>query len=103
MKQLSIALALTSIFIANTAFAERSGKEIYEKHCHVCHSAGVANAPKFAEPGAWDERAKKGEDALLKSVKGGLNAMPPMGTCMDCTDGEFKASIKYMIDASEKK
>jgi len=32
-------------------------------------------------------------------VKNGLNAMPAMGLCMDCTDAELEASVQYMLDA----
>ena len=30
----------------------------------------------------------------------GIKAMPPKGTCMDCTDEELKAAIVYMLSQS---
>jgi cytochrome c5 len=33
---------------------------------------------------------------LLQHVKNGIRAMPPKGMCMDCTDADYKALIKYM-------
>jgi cytochrome c5 len=38
-----------------------------------------------------------GIDALVASAKKGKNAMPPMGTCMDCSDAELKAAIEFML------
>ena len=36
---------------------------------------------------------------IPNTVKNGLNAMPAMGLCMDCTDAELEASVQYMLDA----
>ena len=38
----------------------------------------------------------KGMEALVASVKNGLNAMPPTGLCADCSDEEYAALITYM-------
>ncbi len=74
----------------------RDGKTVYEQYCVVCHDAGVAGAPKF-QSADWKARQAKGMDNLLKSVKNGLNAMPPGATCPDCSDAEYKAAIQYML------
>ncbi len=42
-------------------------------------------------------RLERGFDALFENAKQGLNAMPPMGVCMDCTDAELKAAIQEML------
>ncbi|WP_269455106.1 c-type cytochrome [Microbulbifer elongatus] len=68
----------------------------YQKSCHICHDTGVANAPKVHDVEAWKPRMDKGMDALLNSVKNGLNAMPPGGMCPDCSDEDYKALINYM-------
>nr|WP_305121279.1 c-type cytochrome [Microbulbifer elongatus] len=68
----------------------------YQKSCHICHDTGVANAPKVHDVEAWKPRMDKGMNALLNSVKNGLNAMPPGGMCPDCSDGDYKALINYM-------
>ena len=77
-----------------------SAKEVYDKFCHVCHQTGVSEAPLFASD-QWEERVAKGADVLLENSKKGLNLMPPMGTCMDCSDEELQASIDYMISGNE--
>lgn len=92
-------LALAALFAASSlAYADRSVDELYPKTCALCHAAAVAGAPKTHDPAQWKPRADaKGIDGLLQSVHNGLNAMPPKGMCMDCTDGEYKALIEFMM------
>ena len=80
-----------------TANNARSGESIYQSRCIVCHAAGLAGAPKLGDKNAWAPHVAKGKDALLDSVTHGLNAMPPMGTCMDCSQAELMAAIDYML------
>lgn len=77
----------------------RTAEQIYNT-CATCHATGVANAPITNDTTAWKARAKS-IDELVASSKKGLNAMPPMGLCADCTDAELKAAIIFMM--SEKK
>ena len=86
--------------VAMTAQAQPN-MEKYGKSCVVCHDAGVAGAPKTGAPGEWEPRMAKGMDALLASVKNGLNAMPPMGMCFDCSDEEYINLIKFMAAPAE--
>jgi len=83
---------------ADTQTAAADGQKIYQASCQACHVAGVAGAPKLGDKAAWAPRIAKGNDALLASVKGGLNAMPPMGACMSCSDAELGAAIAYMVE-----
>lgn len=83
-------LGVTSVTFADAV------EDKYQKACHICHATGVANAPKTHDVEAWQPRLDKGMDALLNSVKNGLNAMPPGGMCTDCTDDDYQALIKYM-------
>lgn len=73
----------------------------YNKSCAVCHAAGVAGAPKTGNAEAWAPRMEKGMDALVASVKNGLNAMPPKGMCFDCSDEEYMELINYMSKPAE--
>jgi cytochrome c5 len=73
------------------------GEKIYQASCQVCHAAGVAGAPKLADKAAWAPRIAKGNDALLASVTNGLNAMPPKGACMTCSEDDLRAAVEYMI------
>lgn len=80
---------------------ESPGQAIYEQYCVICHRDGLAGAPKFQNKDDWQARldAKKLE-GLLNSVKNGLNAMPAMGTCVDCSDEDLKQAIQYMLPKS---
>jgi cytochrome c5 len=83
-----------------TQTAAADGQTIYETYCKACHATGVAGAPKLGDKEAWAPRIAKGDAALLDSAKNGLNAMPPMGTCMTCSDEDLKAAIAYMVEQS---
>jgi len=76
---------------------ERSGEQVYNK-CQSCHDSGIMDAPKFGSLEDWAPRIERGIDDLLTVVIAGKGAMPPKGTCMDCSDNELKSAIKYIID-----
>ncbi|OSM07161.1 hypothetical protein MAIT1_03920 [Magnetofaba australis IT-1] len=40
-------------------------------------------------------------DALMHSILNGKNAMPPKGTCMDCSDDELKAAVEYLTSRAK--
>jgi len=71
---------------------------VIAKHCNACHGSGLLGAPKIGDAAAWGERAKKegGLDGLLAKAISGVNAMPPKGTCADCSDGDLKGAIQKM-------
>ncbi|MAK92193.1 MAG: cytochrome c5 family protein [Oceanospirillaceae bacterium] len=82
---------------AAVAAAEpRSGEEVYNGACTACHGSGLLGAPKTGDKAAWDDRLAKGMDATLQNAINGINAMPPKGTCANCSDDELMAAIKYM-------
>jgi len=83
---------------ADTLTASVDGQKIYQASCQACHVAGIAGAPKLGDKEAWAPRIAKGNDAMLLSVKNGLNAMPPKGTCMSCSEGELRAAMEYMVE-----
>ena len=74
------------------------GQKIYQSSCQACHVAGIAGAPKLGDKEAWAPRIAKGNDALFLSVKNGLKAMPPKGTCMSCSEDELRAAMEYMVE-----
>jgi cytochrome c5 len=92
-KLLFAVLAAVSV---NAVAADKAVVDRYNKTCVACHASGAAGAPKFGNAADWAPRLAKGSDKLLVSTKNGLNAMPPKGLCMDCSDAEFKALIQYM-------
>lgn len=80
------------------ASAGRSADAIINQYCTVCHASGLLDAPIIGETAVWQERAdaKGGLEGLLKTSISGINAMPPKGTCSDCTDEELMGAIKAM-------
>ncbi len=110
-KQLAMIAVLASVFSVN-AFAARDGKTIFNTHCVACHATGLLNAPKAHDQKAWKERLAKvasvpksmkktGIEGLLNVAKAGRNAMPPKGTCMDCSDAELTSAIKFMMEKAK--
>lgn len=81
---------------ADTASSGRSGQEVYDSACAACHGTGLLDAPKKGDTAAWDKRFEQGEATVLKHAVEGLNAMPPKGTCGDCSDDELMAAINFM-------
>ncbi|MCG9698485.1 c-type cytochrome [Shewanella sp. Isolate11] len=95
MKKLLALSAAAALTLSANVFAQE-GEAIYNKACHVCHSMGVAGAPKAHDAAAWEPRLAKGMDTLVGSVKSGLNAMPPGGMCTDCSDEDYQKAIEFM-------
>jgi cytochrome c5 len=93
-----LALAAASFLplIAAQSAEPRSGAILYDTYCASCHSGGWQGAPVANDAAEWGPRLEKGRDTVFSNVKNGLNAMPPMGTCNDCTDAELQAAIDEM-------
>ena len=78
------------------AAAPLTGEEVYDRFCFACHATGVGDAPLLQDAEQWAPRLAKGMDAMLQTSLSGLGAMPPMGTCMACSDEEMVAAIEYL-------
>ncbi|SIR22952.1 Cytochrome c domain-containing protein [Pseudomonas sp. E141] len=76
----------------------KTPKDVIAKHCNACHGTGLLGAPKIGDTAAWKERAdhQGGLDGILAKAITGINAMPPKGTCADCSDEELMGAIKEM-------
>jgi cytochrome c5 len=73
------------------------GKAIFDATCTVCHTAGVAGAPKAGDKTAWAPRLKTGMEALYTSSLKGKNAMPPKGGNLSLPDADVKAAVDYLV------
>lgn len=94
-------LSIAAALFAASGIASADGKATYDTKCFACHNTGVAGAPKLGDKAAWEPRIATGMDAMLAVAIKGKGAMPPKGTCMDCSDDELKAAIQYMVDAAK--
>jgi cytochrome c5 len=85
---------------AGGAKALRTGEQIFQTVCTACHTAGVANAPKFANKADWAARIRTGQRALLQVALKGKGAMPPRGGAADLTDLEVERAVVYMANSA---
>ena len=69
----------------------------YQMSCFACHATGAAGAPMLGDEEAWAARMEQGMDTVMANVINGLNAMPPKGLCMDCSDNDLRALVDYML------
>lgn len=76
-----------------------SGEAVYTAQCSVCHAAGVAGAPKFADADLWAARISTGYDALLASVVKGKGVMAAQSGGQ-YSDLELGRAIVHMVNAA---
>jgi len=79
----------------------RSGEDIYKASCSACHATDAIGAPMLGNVASWKDRIAKGEQTLIDNAVNGINAMPPMGTCANCSTEEIANTVKYMIKSSQ--
>jgi cytochrome c5 len=77
------------------------GASIYNQSCSVCHSAGIAGAPKSGDPEHWNPRIAKGMETLvshaINGFQGESGVMPPKGGFVNLSDDEIKNAVAYMV------
>lgn len=87
----------TSAPAAASAASSDPGEATYNRVCQACHATGAAGAPLFGNKEAWEPRIAQGMDTLLQTAINGKGAMPPRGTCADCSDDDLRVAIEYMV------
>lgn len=75
----------------------RTADSIYNTYCMACHGTGAAGAPIKGNSEAWKPHVAKGRATLIKHAISGFNAMPPRGTCGDCSDEELASTVDFII------
>lgn len=80
----------------NTMPENSALKSQYLQSCYSCHHRGANSAPRTGIASDWAPRLAKGMDTLLQNTASGINAMPPRGMCIDCSDDDYRALIKFM-------
>lgn len=79
----------------------RSGEKVVGSACAACHATGAAGAPMTGDKAAWAPRIAQGEQTLIDHAINGIRAMPPRGTCGNCTDEEIANAVKYFISKAK--
>ncbi|MES0874822.1 c-type cytochrome [Sinimarinibacterium thermocellulolyticum] len=70
---------------------------LYEQTCRACHDPRArTGAPAAGDAQAWAPRLALGMDVLIERTINGYRGMPPLGACMDCSEDDFVALIRYM-------
>ena len=77
--------------------------KLYEQTCKACHTNPASGAPQAGDAKAWAPRVAQGMPALLQHAIGGYKGMPPMGSCMDCSQQDFEALINFMAGTGAAK
>ncbi|MDD2833050.1 MAG: c-type cytochrome [Methylotenera sp.] len=78
----------------------KSGEEVYQAACLMCHGAGLMNAPKFGDKAQWEPRIKQGYDTLVSNAVKGIRMMPAKGGNPALSDDEVAGAVKYMANAA---
>ena len=86
--------------------AARSGPQVYNEACNVCHGTGVGGAPIVGDIAEWTARIAQGMDTLNDHAINGFDgdAVTPMlakGGRMDLSDQEVIDAVAYMVAESQ--
>ena len=105
MKRLWLLILFAALPAAAGSFADaprpRSGEQIVQYQCVLCHGQGLSGATKIGDRKAWGPRAYDGGlDRMVHSASRGRGAMPPSGGLADLSEPELRSAIVYMLKRS---
>jgi S-disulfanyl-L-cysteine oxidoreductase SoxD len=82
-----------------------AGEAVYQQYCQLCHTSGLAGAPKIGDVVQWSTRLTKGIDTVyrhaIEGYQGEVGVMPAKGGFAQLTDDEVRASVDYMVQESQ--
>jgi mono/diheme cytochrome c family protein len=98
-------MSLKPIFFAFTLFTLSqlcfaNGEKTYKEVCSVCHTSGVANAPKLGDQSAWKKLISEGQVIITAHGYVGVRAMPPKGGNANLSVQQFSEALNYMVNKS---
>ena len=82
---------------AESQSVQIDGETVFEQACFSCHGTGFYGAPLIGDQYDWQERLARGESELITNTLQGLNSMPARGGCVQCSDAEIQAAVRYLI------
>lgn len=78
-----------------------AGQAVFAKTCAMCHTAGVAGAPKLGDKTDWGPRIAQGRNVLYQHAIAGFTGkkgmMPPKGGNTTLSDAQVKSAVDYMV------
>ena len=116
-------MVFLALFACSSGLAFSATNSTFEAYCKICHDKSMAamfGAPAAHDMLAWDLRkadafgravSKNGSiknsigndkyehiinELLLTAKEGTPKGMPPRGTCIDCSDDELRAAIRFI-------
>ena len=91
-------MAEPEVEMEEVALAEpRTGDQVYNEACFICHGAGTNGAPTLGDPASWEPRVAQGLDMLINNAINGKDLMPAKGGRTDFSDEEVIAGLMYML------
>jgi cytochrome c5 len=78
--------------------AEKTGEEIVNGSCAMCHGTGMMESPKLGDAGQWEPRIAQGYDTLVNNAINGIRNMPAKGGNAALTDKEVARAVAYMAN-----
>jgi len=76
--------------------ADKSGEEVYNQTCIVCHGTGLLGAPKLSDGKRWGKLVAEGLDELIPAALAGERQMPPKGNNPNLSDLEVARAVIWM-------
>jgi len=82
-----------------------AGEATYKAACGVCHTSGLAGAPKLDDADAWSKRIEQGMDLLvthaLEGYGGTEGYMPAKGGRADLSDEAVTNAVLFMVESQQ--
>lgn len=92
---------ITAALLALSALpAWADGARTYQSTCAVCHTSGVAGAPKLGDRKIWAPLIEEGQAILTAHGYVGVRGMPAKGGKPDLSIEDFAAAVVHMVNAS---
>ncbi len=93
-------LALVGTLAAPNPAAAADGAQVYQVACAVCHTAGVAGAPKLGDRKAWAPLIEESQAILTARGYVGKRGMPAKGGKPDLSVEDVAAAVVHLVNAS---
>lgn len=95
-----LAMLAAAWFGFAAAPAAADGAKVYQGVCAVCHTSGVAGAPKLGDRKAWAPLIEEGQAILTAHGYVGVRGMPAKGGKPDLSIEDFAAAVVHMANAA---
>lgn len=98
---LMTALLALPVAAQATSTPDRTGKEVVEATCIVCHGPGKDGAPRIGNSAEWSKHAAQGMNTLTSHAITGIRKMPAHGGEGSLSDLEISRAIAYMVSGGK--